>query len=425
MSEKREQRIELICELLTQQMNHWMLFPLTLTVMGCLGAYFPVEKPDLLLWSLCGILPVLTFLIRWKINGFLPFFLCNLCVFALSFRIPAAVFGGRAICSLCAAGYLIHTFILRLKAKDMFTSAIPPAAAVGMSVFGMIFLSKVREGGIDWSSYYSFSLIGCLALYALIFYINRYLAFLVVNASSSGSLPATEMFHSGMGLVLGYSLFGTAILLLCSNFSRVERLFGIIRDALLACLRFIFSLLFHEKQEENLLSGETSVAGSSDKINLPKGESALFWEILETVAVIAFICVMVFLLLRLLLRVIRFIRERFGQRFSRKAWDVTESAAVDIREKCELAKRGADTGAHRLRGLFHPGERIRKLYKRKLLGASFRLVGEERERLALLTARESEQKLGAVGMAAIYERVRYSNEEISGEDVRRMKEICR
>lgn len=425
MSEKREKRIEFISEFLTQQMNHWMLFPLAITVMGCLGAYFPVKKPDTLLWTLCGVLPVCTFLVRWKANRFFPFLLCNLFVFALSFLIPASIFGGRAICILCGAGYLIHTFILRLKAKDMFTSAIPPAAAVGMSVFGMIFLGNVREGGIDWDAYFIFSLIGCLTLYALIYYMNRYLSFLAVNEGSSGSLPATEMFHSGMGLVLGYSLLGTAILLLCTNFSWVEKVFRLIRDTLLACLRFIFTLLFHEKQEEPQLSGEVFTSGSSDEINLPQGESALFWEILETVVIIAFVVVVAIVLLRLLLQVIHFIKERFGQQFAHRTWNAAENTTVDIREKCELEKRKPDTGENKLRHLFHPKERIRKLYKRKLLGASLQLVGEEKARLALFTARESEQKLGTVGMAAIYEKVRYSNESVSGEDVRRMKEICK
>ncbi len=425
MSEKRERRIEFISELLTQQMNHWMLFPLTITVMGCLGAYFSVEKPDLLLWALCGLLPVFTFLIRWRTKHFLPFLLCNLCVFAISFLIPVSVYGGRGICILCGAGYLIHTFVLRLKAKDMFTSAFHPAAAIGISVFGMIFLSNVRGEEVNWNAYYIFSLTGCLSLYALIFYMNRYLAFLAVNASSSGSLPATEMFHSGMGLVLGYSLFGTVILLLCTNFSWVEKLLFTLRDALLVCLRFIFSHLFHKRQEEELLSGEPLAAGKNDEFNLPKGESALFWEILETVAVIAFVCVVVFVLLRLFLQIVRFIKERFGQQFARRTWESAESSAMDIREKCELAKRKPDAGEYRLSRFFHPGDRIRRLYKKKLINASVRLVGEERERLALLTARESEQKLGTAGMAAIYEKARYGNENISGEDVRRMKEICR
>ncbi len=43
--------------------------------------------------------------------------------------------------------------------------------------------------------------------------------------------------------------------------------------------------------------------------------------------------------------------------------------------------------------------------------------------LGLYTAREWERKLEVNGMAELYERARYSDREITGADVKRMKEI--
>ena len=84
-----EEQLSLISELLTQQMNHWLLFPVAFTIMGCVSGLFPISSPDFLMWVCCGFLPVFTFFTRIKLKHFFPFLLCSLAVPLLCLVFPA------------------------------------------------------------------------------------------------------------------------------------------------------------------------------------------------------------------------------------------------------------------------------------------------------------------------------------------------
>ena len=62
-------KIQLICEVLTEQMNHWMLFPIALTIMEMTRGQTGMEKPDMLLWVLCSLFPLLFFVLRTHQGG--------------------------------------------------------------------------------------------------------------------------------------------------------------------------------------------------------------------------------------------------------------------------------------------------------------------------------------------------------------------
>ena len=49
----------------------------------------------------------------------------------------------------------------------------------------------------------------------------------------------------------------------------------------------------------------------------------------------------------------------------------------------------------------------------------------ESKMLGVYTAREWERKLATQGMASVYEQARYSGQEMTAEDVKRMKDACR
>lgn len=420
----KARQIELISELLTQQMNHWMMFSLVLIVLGGTSEYIDSGEPDILMWSLCGLLPVLTFLVRAKVKHFIPFLLGNLCILALTLVVPANHFLYRILWVVCGVGYLIQNFTIRLKSDSMYTTPFPPAVGIGLSVFGIFFLKQVSDK--HWDSYYTFTLIGCFALYFVIYYMNHYLNFLIVNDSSSGSIPASEMFHSGMGLVLAYTLTGTVLLLLATNVTWLEVILGILKKGLITFLRFLFSLFPDSSEPDKIISLEKPADSNSDELfKQPIGEPALIWQILEFVCMIAFFCLMIYAFIRLILFIVRFLKERFGLSFRQKNWNMAENTSLDIREKCKPEQNVSTRESFTPFSFLNPGERIRRLYKKKLLGASVALVKGDSEKLALYTARESEEKLGAPGMAAIYEKVRYSNSLITSRDVKEMKDACR
>ena len=81
-------RIENINELLREQMNHWLLFPLPLTFMGAANKLLGTGDPGLLIWALCSLIPPVFFFFRYRIRNLILFLLAHLgaatLVFALS-----------------------------------------------------------------------------------------------------------------------------------------------------------------------------------------------------------------------------------------------------------------------------------------------------------------------------------------------------
>ena len=99
---------------------------------------------------------------------------------------------------------------------------------------------------------------------------------------------------------------------------------------------------------------------------------------------------------------------------------------IDIRETCIIEKNkkeAADWFA-----FLKPREKVRKIYRKQILKHKKDIIGENSpENLEYMTAEEccdkisSADKVSIKDLKLIYEKARYSAEEISAEDVKRIK----
>jgi len=414
-------RIEYVKEFLTEQMNHWMLFPLALTVMGISRELTGMSSPDLPVWVLCGIFPLAFFVLRCKFRRFYLFALLH--IGAVGGVVLAASAAGASlrggICVVSAFVYALHSILLQLK-KDVLYSE-PIQLPVGVVISVMCLLLQHYQGTDEWDAYYSLALIGAIALFFVIFYLQRYLDFLSVNKSSAGYLPASEMFRSGLGLALGYTLLGTVLLAAFTHFKGFSDFVQYVKELLLRFLRFLFSMLPGGGQEELMPVPEEIGGPPMDEV-FPREEPFWLWEVLWQIVMLAAVAGILFVAVKMLIRLIKWLQEFLVLRRPRE--NIQEEEAFDIRERCEIEKTQERKKQNPF-GAFSCRERIRKLYKKKLLSASVQMPERERNRLGYDTAREWERKLDAGGMAEIYERARYSEREVTGADVKKMKEACR
>lgn len=424
----KTRRVELIIEILTSQMNHWIFFPLVMT--GTAVVAQVMEKPlggmpDLLLWAACGPVPVLFFLIRNHVERFWLFVLCHGAVFAAALFVAALTDPLRAvICCACVAAYIIYSFALRLKENEsVYSDSIHPVPALALSV-GADFLLHKLDDAPDWDKYYLFILIGVFACYLIIYYLLHYLNFLQVNKSSAGYLPAKEILHSGIGFVLPYTLIGVLILCLSLNVKWLELILRVLKEGLKIILRFLIGLLPDGEDPGEVIPMEEPVAGNNNPLDgLPRMEEPFWlWEVLEYVAVILFFCGCAYVLYRALKWLVRYVREKFGGRAGRGNIMTGQADVFDVREKCSIEKRDPGNRGGGLFQRFTPVERVRRLYKKRIL--SGRIKVEDRKALNYMTARECGEILSLPDMTMLYEQARYSNREITGEDVRRMKLAC-
>lgn len=423
----KTERLKLVIEILTSQMNHWIFFTLVMTVrgisMGLMGNSTGYE-PDFWLWAVCGLVPIAFFLVRYYAKRFWLFVLYHGAVLAVLSAVALLYRNGAIICVVCAAVYTICSFKRRLGENSaVYSEGIHPLAAVGLSAAAN-FLFHIEDGMPDWDRYYLFILIGVMACYLVIYYLKQYLNFLRVNESSTGYLPAGEMLSAGIGFILPYTLFGVMILLLSLNVDWLEPIFHILKKGLKMVLRFVFRILSVSDAAEEPIAVEKSMGyrPEAEILSPPEAESFWFWEILEYAVLILFACGCVFALIKGLRWLVRYLREHFGKNAAGENIITGMEDVVDVREKCSVEKSGSGSKSLSLLRIFTPVERVRRLYKKRVLSGKAGM--KDREKLKVMTARECGEALSLPDMARFYEQARYSDREITSEDVRRMKLAC-
>ncbi len=415
-------RLILTIEFLTMQLNHWVLFLPAMTLMGLMAGLTGSTEPDWSMWALVGLLPFLCFLIRRRQRRFAGFCGLHLVLLALALLIPTADIFSRILCIFYTAYCLISSFSIRLKEGEApsATSAFSPALMVAAAAAS--FLLNHFQGRPDWNRFYFFPLIGCLALYNIVCYLESYQEFLEQHRTTVGSLPAAEILRSGLPPVLGYSLLCALIMLLSVNLSWLEEIAVLIKSGLLALLRAFFSLFSpKEGSQSEYLQEQPVFPTVGETPLLPTAEEPFWlWKVLELVIAAAILLGLLYGIVRLLIFLAGYIRERFSDGFAGKKTTV-EEASGDLREKC-LPVRERKTRGKAFSGFLSPEIKIRKLYRKKLLACAPEPA--EAAKLPFLTARDSEKQLKLHGMTAYYEKARYSAEKLTRQDVRGMQDAC-
>lgn len=414
-------KLDLLQEFLAEQMNHWMLFPAALIVMGLSGMYARRGGPNVVLWALCGLLPPLFFLVRDRIERFFPFLLLHIAVAALAFFLPLGNSIERFLCVACSIGYLIHSFYVRMKGESPYTAPFSPAVGVILSAVSILLQHYQGESG--WDAWHVISLVFCLAIYALILYIRQYKDFLAVNESSTGYLPAAEIFRSGFLLVLVYVVPGALLLILCANIGDLGYLWTAFKHWLVSVLRSLFSGMNAESQiVEPVPETEMPVENFTPQI-MDAPETFLIWRILEIAALIVMSVALVFFLTWVVIALIQFIRHRFARGFRHKKKKQNDELEIDVREKCDI--ESIPFRRRRLTEFLSPAQRIRRLFKKRLLADVQFLADGNLGKLGLLTPKECGKRLEEEQMARIYEQVRYSDKEATNDTLRQMKKALR
>lgn len=415
-------KLELLHEIITEQMNHWLLYPAALTVMGIAVKYMHRPGPNFTLWALCGLLPFLFFLVRDRIKRFIPFMLLHLVIAASAFLLAPFKTTEFFLCAACGIGYLLHSLTIGMKASRPYMEPIHPGIGLLVSAISILLLHNLDIKDLD--AYFVIVLVCVFALYALTLYIRQYVEFLTVNESSVGYLPVTEMFRSGFGLVSGYAIFGMIILILCGNAGNYGFIWETIKRWLRTALSYLAPLFSYENSEQDILL-ETEMEASEF---VPTGSDSpllrIFWQILEIVGTVVVSVVLAYCLIRGFIFVVRFLRERFANLFAQKR-NVQEGAdVVDVRERCGTSLNEPSKRL-RLSELLSPEQRIRRLYKKHILASAQALTKGDVRALRLLTPKECGLRLKEEQMAVIYEQTRYSDQEATQDTLRRMKNALR
>ncbi|MFR8121055.1 MAG: hypothetical protein ACLU77_04545 [Waltera sp.] len=222
-------------------MNQLCFYPLALTASTLLAALAPASRPSLALWML-GALPVFfLYYTRKRCKHLSVLLLLHGLVLACFYIIPAANGVNRGIRLLVGAGFVIYSLWLRFRTEDFASDPLPLPLAAGIA-FLCLFLQHYQGNNV-WDLYYRMSLILVFLLYAVILFLQSYEDFLTVNRLSTGKIPFQEIFRSGLHSTAAFVLLSGLLLLAVSQFAWLKPFLRLLRNGLVAILRFLFGLL--------------------------------------------------------------------------------------------------------------------------------------------------------------------------------------
>lgn len=419
----RDRKTELLLEILTQQTNHWMLFAPALTVWGLAAGYERGAWVLLLLWAVCGILPMLYSCLRRRFHGYFKLLLSHL---AAGVILPGALYimGGSVtafLAGVCAGGYLLQSLFIHAGRAGERTAPIHPALGI-LATGACVFLLRYQAVR-GWELWYVVTLCGALGLYALTLYIRQYLEFLSINEKSAGYFPASEMFRSGFRMAFVFVAAGAGLSLFLVNLGSYGAWWIALKRGIQNMLRSLFHASPRETAPRAEIFQEPEFPAHSVSGPVGMEEPSLIWKILEFAAYTAVSCLLAFGLIVFLCRLIRFLREHFFHGGFRARKEEERMTEPDVREKCDIPP--APIKGLKLSEYLSPAQKIRRLYRKRILSSAIELTEGRPEKLCVLTARECGERLGEERMAEIYEQVRYSGEEATADTLRRMREALR
>lgn len=437
----KQDRLYFIQELLIIQINNLILYPLILMFVTLLRAFAVPVRTSMVLWMVCGTLPIILYWARCHIKKFIPFILVHMVVLGVAVLIacfgadiPLPIFQTLdngvnrygmlsliAVLTACSIGLRLH--------EKTSSKIISMPVAVGISA-GTLFFQHFM-GINEWDSYYKLSLILVLVMFFFYYYLSQYLNFLTVNSNSAGVFPEKEILYSGMCQTFLYTVFGTVILILTSQNTWLKSILNVLRQILSVMVRFIFGFFSYEEAPEESERLITQQNAMDMGMSVQGSETAPIWVILEYIVMLAVALVILAAIYKLLKKVIAFIKSVMAQKLRTHEEVITD--VRDVREKCdtvkELRKKRQLSEVFAIKDY---KERIRRIYKKKASSYKPAILGKEdgknrfrREKLSVYTAREMEAEMQALPFAEIYEKARYSKEACTAQDVRRMKELCR
>lgn len=418
----KQDHIMLLRELLVTQMNHWTFFPLYIVFVVILSNITDSGTPNPLQWLLLGVLPLLFYVARSRLK-FGRMILLHMAVMGISIILPSENMVMGLFQVAVTFLYVIYSIVLWAKEREKKDGKVVPLLMMGISVLTMYLLHYLNHR--EWDFAIITGLIVIIALYFLNYYVEQYQNFLTVNQSSAGHIPAREMFHSGMGLAAGYTGIGIAILILVSNADWLLVILNVGRGILSFLLRGLQALFpSDESPKEELTIRESSGMDGGMMEGLEPGDGFWLWQVLEYIIIFVLFVLFAIVLIKCFISLFRLLLEKLKQSHSIRQ-EVSFDEVVEVREKCEIIRDNQWKKDFRFWNL-NPADRIRQLYKKKILSLQSGLAGDKQHRkLNLFTARECGRILEREELAYLYEKARYSQEKCNSEDVKRMKSACK
>lgn len=295
---------------------------------------------------------------------------------------------------------------------------VPPP--IFIFLLGVMSLAEKIMTENDWASYYYVIMFVYLIGYFLFYFTKQFLSFLTLNQSTASNIPIQGIFRNGIGLTLFFSICSSGILLVSANVDWLKAIADKIWSGILVLLKYVFAGIDTAppiEGKEELTQQDPQMGGANMESVIPEHTledlRGIMIFLLGTAIVIGFLLFLYY--------VYWVIKGMEGVQAEKKIKN-NLAENEDVREYCGIEKKSQRKKGISFMGLRNNREKIRRMYQKKVLKHKKELIGEkEQHYLKYLTARECCDRLSEQQLKLVYEKARYSEEEISSEDVKLAK----
>lgn len=391
-------------DILTVILNHFLFFTAPVMFFGM----FQLKNAHIPVFIALIIIPLYFLLLRYVVKNTVLLLILHLPVVFLAANISSngLVNVMSVIISIC---YIILSVFAVFKLRRRQDLVFPPIMIIAL-IFGFsivdILIAKYHS-----QSFYLFSALVYIPIYLIYSYIDNYIEFVSINESSASNIPKKRIFNSGMKQNIFFTVFTTIVLFLLSTFDFLAKFVLSLGEKLFLALRKI--LLSLNISGLKPVDGGTGFNDAEPPKMVGKEMDSFWFDLLGVfinVVGIIFAIALFFVIIK-----------GFGSLFKNAKIKNTNSIVfkdeLDIYEKCEIDSIKKE----RLKRSVFTDKRgkIRKAYKKKILKGKQKIIGgEDKLKLQYLTAKECCDKLSEPVLKELYEKAKYSNKEITSEDVK-------
>ena len=398
--------------LLVILINHLVLIAFGMTVMGL----FDQDEHLVWLWSTTVIVPLVFYWARVKIRNFFLFFGLHLIAPISMFFMPVKVLPKILLFFICMVYFIWSTKIRIQESSNKGEGLLSPLFMAG--AVGVMTLIENTHSQKGWESIYLIMAVIYVAGYCIYMYVSQYLRFLVVNESSAANIPEMEIFSHGFGQTMLFMAGCVGLLIFTANIGWLSYLLSFIGDALFEFLKFIFSNAGRTEAEMPIIYEQAQQVAPDMGMLGEVSEPALIWKILEKIVMYGGVVAIIVFIIYGIVKALKNVWNQFYKKQS-----TTEKfihTGIDVRETCTIEKVKKE--GNNWFAFLNNREKIRKVYRKQVLKNKAAIVGDmDAEYLEYMTAKECCDKFSAVQLKNMYEKARYSAEEITAEDVRTAK----
>ena len=418
--ENKERTLIIIRELIVTQTNHWSIFGLAYGLSVMFAEAFASRRLNLLLWGLMGIGLLFNYIIRTRAKTLLTGIAFHFLSFLFMSLTGISADTNLILHAAFAFFYCLLSVVKMHGGLEQEDEAfpIPVIAILICAPFFVLTISHYE----NVTNLYRNLLICLFTMFFMQHYFGRYARFVRLNEHSAGFFPKSEIMGAGLKSVIIYVGISAGLFFAIANMDSLSKFGDFITSRLGYYVKLLLKKIFSGQKIEPEQAGRldyNDFDSLTAKMHMGEvGEESLFSIIIQKIIWLLIIALALIFIYRLIKRILSL----FNMKLDRPDI-IVDDVVTDVRESCDTISLKPKKIKEK-RFFLTPREKVRKSFKRTAREKVYRICKSgDYKQLNFKTSGECAKALDYNEMSELYDRARYSDEEITEQDAARMKKI--